>query len=81
MLEKGEVIKREDKTWTETGFVITTKDRKNWQIRYPNGEETYGGCSTEKLAIFFLLLGMGHTLEEADDIAFHKTRLRGKYKQ
>lgn len=79
MLEKGEEIIREQKTWTEKGFVITTKDRKNWQIRYPNGIERYGGCTTEKLATFFLLLGIGHTLEQADEIAFHKTRIQGKY--
>jgi len=78
MREKGEEIKREQKRWTEKGFIITTKDRKNWQIRYPDGTERYGGCSTEKLATFFLLLGMGHTLEEADEIAFEKSKLYKK---
>lgn len=79
----GKELIRDKETCTKTGIVLTSKDYKKWQIRYPTPEgddKRYGGSTTTKrLAIFFLLLDMGHTLEDADDIAFHKTRLRGKY--
>jgi len=66
---------------TRQGLVFTTKDYKHWQIRYPSDDDyRYGGATSERVAIFFLLLGMGHTLNDADEIAFRKTRTRGKYK-
>ena len=82
MLDKksGIKLKRKKPTSTTQRMVFTTKDNQHWQIRYPNGKERYGACTTsERVAIFFILLGMGHTLEGADEIAFHKTRTRGKY--
>lgn len=35
----------------------------------------------DKLAMFFMLLGMGHDIEYAMDIACHKTRKYGKYRE
>lgn len=79
--KKGKKIKRKKPTKTETGLVFTSKDCKKWQIRYPDGNKRYGGATSERVAIFFLLLGTGHSLENADDIAFRKTRKRRKKKK
>jgi len=72
---------REKPIKTKRGMIFTSNDNKHWQIRYPDGDYRYGRSTTsERVAIFFILLGMGHTLDDADKIAFHKTRTRGKYK-
>jgi len=76
----GKTLKREKPKKTKQGMVFTSIDNKHWQIEYPDGEGRYGGNTTsERVAIFFLLLGMSHTLENAREIAFHKTNLRGKH--
>lgn len=67
--------KREDPICTKTGFILYSADGKDWQLQYPDGGYRYGGATAEKVAIFFLCLGMGHTLDKADEIAFGSTRL------
>lgn len=85
MIDKktGQQLKRKKQTCTRTGIVLTSKDCKIWQIRYPalDGEsrERYGTANTSRLVTFLLLLDMGHNIDDADKIAFRKTRLRGKY--
>jgi hypothetical protein len=78
----GNDIKRAKAICTKTGFVFTSDDGKDWQIRFPDGTERYGGnTSHEKVAIFFLLLGIGHDLNYAKEVAFHETKLYGKYRK
>ena len=67
-------------TSTKTGYVFTTKDNKNWQIRFPDGKNRYGGnVKSEKIYIFFKLLENDYSLEDAKEKAFHRTKLRGKH--
>ncbi len=78
----GNELEREDFYKTKKGFVITTKDRKTWQIDCPDGTHHYGaGIGADKLAMFFMLLGMGHDIEYAMNIACQKTRIRGKHRK
>ena len=85
MIDKktGKQLKRKEYERTKTGIIVTSKDCKNWQISYPTlnpeGEKRYGTATTSRLVTFFLLLDMGHNIDDADKIAFRKTRLRGKY--
>lgn len=65
--------KREKGIDTKKGIIFYSKDGKDWKIKYPEGEPRYGGATAERVAIFFLLLGMGHSLDEADRIAFKET--------
>ena len=79
--KNGKEIKRNKPTCTKTGFVFTSKDGRDWEIRFPDGTERYGGnTSHEKVAMFFLLLGMGHDLEYAKELAFHKTKRWGNHR-
>lgn len=68
------------KGWRKTkkGIVFTSKNGKIWQIKYPEGEPRYGNATAERVAIFFLLLKMGHSLEEADRIAFEETKTKSR---
>ena len=78
--KRNEIV-RDEPYKTKKGFVVTTKDRETWQIACPDGTEHYGaGIGADKLAIFFMLLGMGHDIEYAMDIACHKTRKYGKHR-
>ncbi len=85
MIDKktGQQLKRKKQTCTRAGIVLTSKDCKIWQIRIPTvdgeSEKRYGCATTSRLVTFFLLLDMGHNIDDADKIAFRKTRLRGKY--
>jgi hypothetical protein len=67
--------KREDPISTQTGFILYSADGRDWKLQYPDEGYRYGGATAEKVAIFFLCLGMGHTLDKADEIAFGSTRL------
>ncbi len=78
MEENGKDLERKKPLKTKNGIVFTSKNGKIWQIDYPNPNEKdhrYGGDTTaEKVAKFFILLDKGHSLEEADRIAFEKTK-------
>jgi len=77
----GETIKRKKAVSTKTGFVLTSKDGKEWQLDFPDGTSRYGGNTTApKVAIFFLMLGLGHDIDYASEVAFHDTKLRGKHR-
>lgn len=79
---KGNEIQREVPYKTRNGFVVTTKDRKTWQIACPDGTQHYGaGIGADKLAMFFMLLGMGHDIDYAMNLACQKTRKYGKYRK
>jgi len=79
--ENGKQIQREKAVSTKTGFILTSKDGKEWQMDFPNGSSRYGGnTSASKIAIFFLMLGLGHGIEYASEVAFHETKLRGKHR-
>lgn len=76
MKENGKVIQRNEPLSTKNGIVFTSKDGKSWQIDYPSpkgDDHRYGNATAERVAIFFLCLGMGHSMEEADRIAFNET--------
>lgn len=66
---------RETPIRTKKGIIFYSNDCKDWKIDYPDGTKRYGGATSEKVAIFFLSLSMGHSLEMADQIAFEETKL------
>lgn len=76
MQEGNEKLVRKKAVNTKSGLILYTKDFKDWKINYPDPEGNdirYGNVTHERLAMFFLLLGSGHSLEEADEIAFKHT--------
>ncbi len=76
MEENGKVLERKEPLSTKRGIVFRSKDGKSWQIDFPYPNEKdhrYGNATAERVAVFFLCLGMGHSLEEADRIAFKET--------
>jgi len=87
MIDKnGNEMKRTKAVSTRTGLIFYSKDNKEWQIDFPEDSDEggrsyrYGGNTTcEKIAMFFLALSMGHDIDRAHDIAFHETKIRGKY--
>lgn len=80
--KEGNEIKRDEWYKTKNGFVVTTKDRETWQIDCPDGTYHFGaGIGADKLAMFFLMLGMGHDIDYAMKISCEKTRKYGKHRE
>lgn len=79
MEQDGKTLERKEFKKTKTGIILTSNDGKIWQLDYPvpEGFHRYGATATaERVAMFFLLLGMRHSLEEADKIAFMETKTK-----
>ncbi|MFZ2456595.1 MAG: hypothetical protein WAX07_08980 [Candidatus Altiarchaeia archaeon] len=79
----GKTLKRNKAVETTNGIIFTSTNGKMWQIDYPTPEPSgrYGNASFERVAMFFLLIGRGHTLDDADRIAFQESKIRSRTKK